>query len=192
MTIICPGQNHLSFPDQEGGCSEPTNNRRSPSHFTFTNNHWKSSVATVTNHGVLVVRYHVFGKAFGGVRVETTQSTVTPLAGLGDSTQLSHTQKRTVKRILIRCGSHGYSANFHAVGLCSHVRFCVCDGHVPSLARGVTVVCQCFIANVFTLWGPSFGLLVNVIVSNVGDDERFTTLPIRHPFLFMDKTLVTM
>ena len=60
----------------------------------------------------------------------------TPLAG--DSTQLSYTQKRTVKRILIRCGSHGYFANFHAVRLCSHVRFCVRDGHVR-LLPGVLV-----------------------------------------------------
>ena len=54
----------------------------------------------------------------------------------GDSTQPSYTQKRTVKRIFIRCGSHGYSAEIHAFRLCSHLRFCVCDCHVPFLARG--------------------------------------------------------
>ena len=41
-----------------------------------------------------------------------------------------------MKRILIRCGSHGYSANFCALRFCSHVRFCVRDGHLP-------VSCQC-------------------------------------------------
>ena len=51
--------------------------------------------------------------------------------------QPSYTQKRTVKRILIRCGSYGYSANFHALRLCSHVRFCVRNGHVVT-----TVSCQ--------------------------------------------------
>ena len=54
---------------------------------------------------------------------------------VGDSTQPC-TQKRTVKRILIRRGIYGYSANFHALRQCSHVRFCVRDDHVPSLARG--------------------------------------------------------
>ena len=48
-------------------------------------------------------------------------------------------RNRTVKRILIRCGNHGYSANFHALRLlCSHVRFCVRDSYVLSLARGVS------------------------------------------------------
>ena len=46
--------------------------------------------------------------------------------------QPSYTQKRTVKRILIRCGSYGYSANFHALRLCSHLRFCVRNGYEPS------------------------------------------------------------
>jgi hypothetical protein len=50
--------------------------------------------------------------------------------------QPSYTEKHTVKRIFIRCGSHGYSAKIHAIKLCSHVRYCVRDSHVPSLARG--------------------------------------------------------
>ena len=47
----------------------------------------------------------------------------TPLAG--DSMQLSYTQRRTVKRILIRYGNHGTLPKIHALRLCSHVRFCV-------------------------------------------------------------------
>ena len=44
--------------------------------------------------------------------------------------------KRTVKRILIRFGSHGYSAIIHALRLCSHVRFVYTTATtVPSLAR---------------------------------------------------------
>ena len=57
----------------------------------------------------------------------------TPLAG--DSTQTLFTQKHTVKRILIRCGSHGYFARIRTLRLYSQVRFCVLDGHVPSPAR---------------------------------------------------------
>ena len=57
---------------------------------------------------------------------------VSPLAG--HTTQLSYTQKRTVKHISIRCGSYGYSAKIHALRLCSHVRFCVHNGHIRSLA----------------------------------------------------------
>jgi hypothetical protein len=53
----------------------------------------------------------------------------------GDTAQPSYTQKRTVKR---ECRNRGYSANFLALKLSSHVRFCVRDGHVPSPARGDT------------------------------------------------------
>ena len=45
-------------------------------------------------------------------------------------------QKRTVKHILIRYGRHGYSAKIHALRLCSHVRFCVRDGHLTVSCQG--------------------------------------------------------
>ena len=48
-----------------------------------------------------------------------------------------HLHKSALKRIFIRCYSHGYSAKIHSLKLCSHVGFCVRDGHIPSLARGV-------------------------------------------------------
>ena len=48
-------------------------------------------------------------------------------------TQPSYTQKRTVKSIFIRRGSHGDSTNFHSLRLRSHVCFCVCDGVCNSM-----------------------------------------------------------
>ena len=96
----------------------------------------------------------------------------TPLAR--DSTQLSYTQKRTVKRTSIRCGSH-YLANFHAVRLCSHVRFWVRDGHVPSLARGVSLV---FVF--VTMWHKLLRV-VTLQVPNSQEVALFTlSLSLRH------------
>lgn len=46
-----------------------------------------------------------------------------------------HIHKSLLWRVfLVRCGNHchGYSAIFHALRLCSHVRFCVRDGHTFS------------------------------------------------------------
>ena len=39
-------------------------------------------------------------------------------------------QKRNVKWILIKCGCHSFSANFHTIKLCSHVRLCLRDSHL--------------------------------------------------------------
>ena len=47
----------------------------------------------------------------------------------GESKQPSYTQKHIEAHVI-----------FHAHKLCSHVHFCVRDGHVQSLVRGVDTV----------------------------------------------------
>ena len=73
--------------------------------------------------------------------------------------------KSALKLIFIRCGSHGYSAKIHSLKLCSHVGFCVRDGHVPSLVRGVCRNYSCTRYGLY--WGLSRSRAVTVRVAGV-------------------------